>query len=38
MDRTLTSNLFGIVGLLIGADSTWQALQKVKEITAHSTS
>ena len=32
MDRTLTSNLFGIVGLLIGADSTWQALQKVKEI------
>ena len=44
MDRTLTSfiwvwitlilivNLFGIVGLFIGADSTWQALQKVKEI------
>jgi len=44
MDRTLTSfiwvwitlilivNLFGIVGLFIGADSTWRALQKVKEI------
>ena len=44
MDRTLTSfiwvwitlilvvNLFGIVGLFIGADSTWQPLQKVKEI------
>ena len=44
MDTTLTSfiwvwitlilivNLFGIVGLLIGADSTWQALQEVKEI------
>ena len=44
MDTTLTSfiwvwitlilivNLFGIVGLFIGADSTWQALQKVKEI------
>ena len=44
MDRTLTSfiwvwitlilivNVFGIVGLFIGADSTWQALQKVKEI------
>ena len=44
MDTTLTSfiwvwitlilvvNLFGIVGLFIGADSTWQALQEVKEI------
>jgi len=44
MDRALTSficvwitlilvvNLFGIVGLFIGADSTWQALQEVKEI------
>ena len=44
MDTTLTSfiwiwitlilvvNLFGIVGLFIGADGTWQALQEVKEI------
>ena len=50
MDTTLTSfiwvwitlilvvNLFGIVGLFIGADSTWQALQEVRRFTARSTS
>ena len=50
MDTTLTSfiwvwitlilvvNLFGIVGLFIGADSTWQALQRSRRFTARSTS